>query len=71
MGIILKNMDEFKEKIVHIMDFWNDDITFFTWIKWKMWIQKKSHSNIKIKFEKKNHHQMKNLKGACIQTFSI
>lgn len=71
MGIIFKNEDEFKEKIGHIMDFWNDDTTFFTWIKWQMWIQKKSHSSIEIKIEKKNHHQMKNLKGACIQTFAI
>jgi hypothetical protein len=41
MGIIFNNKDELKEKIGHIMDFWNDDITFFTWIKWQMWIQKK------------------------------
>jgi len=39
-GNHIKNKDEFKEKIGHIMDFWIDDITFFTWIKWQSGFKK-------------------------------
>jgi hypothetical protein len=38
VGIIVKNMDELLKKL--IIDFGNYDITFVTYIKWKMWIQK-------------------------------
>ncbi len=38
--IIVRNMDELLKKL--IIDFGNYDITFVTYIKWKMWIQKMS-----------------------------
>jgi hypothetical protein len=36
------------------MDFRNDNTTFVTYKKWKMWIQKICQSNVKIKKQKKN-----------------
>ncbi len=34
------------------MDFWNDNIMFVTYKKWKMWIQKICQSNVKRKIKK-------------------
>jgi hypothetical protein len=50
------------------MDFWNDDIVFVIYKKWKMQIKKWSHSSVKNKI---NHHPMKNLRIRCIETFLI
>jgi hypothetical protein len=49
--ILIKIMDEFKKKNGLIVAFWNDDIMFVTHRKWKMWIQKICHSNVKIKIK--------------------
>jgi len=45
-------MDEFYEKNGFIVDFWNDDIMFVTYRKWKMWTQKIYHNNINFKIKK-------------------
>jgi len=42
-----------------IMEFWNDDIVFVTQRKWKMWIQKVCHNNVKIKIKKYNTFKWK------------
>jgi len=52
MKILIKIMDEFYKKIGLIVHFWNDDIMFVTNWKWKMWIQNRCHSTIKIKIKK-------------------
>jgi hypothetical protein len=36
------------------MDFWNDNTTFVTQRKWKMWIQKICQSNVKFKNNNNN-----------------
>jgi len=51
MKILLKIMDEFKEKNGFIVDFWNDD-TMFVKQKMKNVDSQKCHSNIKIKKKK-------------------
>jgi hypothetical protein len=49
------------------MDFWNDDIKFVKQIEWK-----KCHNNvIWNKNCKINHHQIRNLRIKCIETFPI
>jgi len=35
-----------------IMDFWNENIVFVTQIDWKMWTQKISRTNAKLKIKK-------------------
>jgi hypothetical protein len=40
LKIVLKIMDEFKEKIGLIVDFWTNDIILITKVKIEMWIQK-------------------------------
>jgi hypothetical protein len=52
------------------MDFWNNDITFVTQKKWKMWIQKNAKVIFKLK-QKTKHYQMKNLLVKCIDIFFI
>jgi hypothetical protein len=48
------------------MDFWNDDIKFVTQI------QKAYHNNvIWNKIWEINHHQIRNLRIKCIETFPI
>ncbi len=51
MKILLKIMDEFKEKNGFIVDFWNDD-NMFVKQKMKNVDSQKCHSNIKIKKKK-------------------
>jgi hypothetical protein len=51
------------------MDFWNDNTTFVTHEKWKIWTQKICQSSVKIKLKK--NHQMNNLLLKYIETFLI
>ncbi len=48
MGIIINFLDEFKKDYGLVMDFGNDSTMFVTSRKWKMWIQKKCQSDVKI-----------------------
>jgi hypothetical protein len=51
-----------------IINFWNDDIMFVTYKKWKMWIQKIYHINVR---KKREHHEVKSLKIRCVGIFPI